>query len=343
VSVTKVRWLTHFDNGGPWAPYGLGLSIAIGLLLLRCAFDGIFLLTWGFPEDANPLWQSDLWWAEIVNAALMGFIPAVLIISRRGINRDLKLLAPVLPGGADISTAATGTAKRVGQVFKLSGFFAGIVIVYVDPSISMGGEQSLSNPAFLWPLLRTPVFTWLVFVLIDTDFNATRAYFHIGRHLIKVDLLDVQALSPFARRGLRSALTWVIFSMIFSLFWLGDAASEQNLFLLVTVLTMATAAFFLPLIGVHNNILAVKDLELARLRDKIRLERAGIHDKSRDGDLASPRLANLVAYYQLVDGAREWPIDAANLLKFFMYLLIGLGSWLGAAMVERLLDNTLGA
>jgi hypothetical protein len=53
-------------------------------------------------------------------------------------------------------------------------------------------------------------------------------------------------------------------------------------------------------------------------------------------------LANLIAYYQLIDRTQEWPINAASLLRFFMYVLIGLGSWLGAALVERMLDRTLG-
>ena len=94
---------------------------------------------------------------------------------------------------------------------------------------------------------------------------------------------------------------------------------------------MATAAFIVPLIGVHNNIASVKRTELDRLRDEIRVERAVVIDKLSDENPASPRLANLTAYYQLIDGAREWPIDAANLLRFFLYLVIGLGSWLGVA------------
>jgi hypothetical protein len=53
-------------------------------------------------------------------------------------------------------------------------------------------------------------------------------------------------------------------------------------------------------------------------------------------------LANLIAYHQLIARVREWPIDFANLLRFFLYLFIGLGSWLGGAIVERLLDSTLG-
>ena len=106
---------------------------------------------------------------------------------------------------------------------------------------------------------------------------------------------------------------------------------------------MATAAFIVPLIGVHYNILSEKKSQLDRLRNEIRIEKAAVIDKLSVENPASPRLANLISYYQLIGGTREWPIDAANLLRFFMYLLIGLGSWLGGAIVERLLDRTLGA
>ena len=42
---------------------------------------------------------------------------------------------------------------------------------------------------------------------------------------------------------------------------------------------------------------------------------------------------------QLIDNAREWPVDAANLLKFIGYLLLGLGSWLGGAVTGDLARN----
>jgi hypothetical protein len=106
---------------------------------------------------------------------------------------------------------------------------------------------------------------------------------------------------------------------------------------------MATATFIIPLIGVHTNILSAKRMELERLRDEIQIERAVVLNKSTDDKFDSPRLANLIAYYQLIDRVREWPIDAVSLLRFVVYLLIGLGSWLGGAVVERLLDRTLGA
>ena len=129
--------------------------------------------------------------------------------------------------------------------------------------------------------------------------------------------------------------------MILSLFWIGDGtASSQNFALLVILLGMAIGAFVAPLLGVHNNIVAVKRTELAHLLEEIREEASSALPEEEH---PNPRLANLIAYYQLIDKAREWPIDAINLLRFFMYLLIGLGSWLGGALVERLLDLTLPA
>jgi hypothetical protein len=347
MSVATVHWAARLDDKGAWAPLWLGLSITLGYLLLRCALDGVFLATWGFPQGIEPFWRSDVWWPEIVNATLMGYIPAVLVIARRGVDRDLSQLRPGLPCSdaeiADIRAAATGRVGLVGRAFKLSGIAGGVVFVFHDPSISLGAEPSLTHPTFMWALLRMPVFIWLIFTLIVSDLSATRTYLHMGRNLIEVDLLDVQSLSPFGRKGLRSALIWVIFLLIFSLFWFGEGtASPHNPAGFVTMLTMATVAFVVPLVGVHHNIQSVKGLELDRLREQIRVERAVVMADQSEENPSSPRLANLIAYHQLIDRTREWPIDAANLLKFFMYMLIGLGSWLGGALVERLLDSTLG-
>lgn len=340
------RWNRRLNDKGALGPLWLGLFIACAYLLARCLFDGFFLAVWGFPGGTYPLWQSRDEWSEVINAILLGYIPAAMLVARQGIDRDLSALRSQLlvddTGVENIRSAASGPAKPVAQLFRLTGIVAGFLLVIVDPSLSQGTERSLTNPVFVWPLVQTPVFTWLVFTLIASDLRATHTYFDMGKNLINLDLLDVQSQSPFAHRGLRSALTWVIFSMIFSIFWIGDFASSANLLLVITALTMATGAFVTPLLGVHYNIVSAKRLELDRLLGEIRIERdAGYHTSPSD-EGASPQLANLIAYYQLIEGTREWPIDAANVLRFSMYILLGLGSWLGGAMVERLLDSTLG-
>jgi hypothetical protein len=346
MSTIRTPWLARFDNKGVWAPFWLGFIVTLGFLLLRCVFDLLFLLSGGFPEGSYPLWQSDVWWPEIVNATMLGYIPAAFVVTRQGFDRDLDALRPWLSGGdtaiADIRSAAFRPAGVAAQIFRLLGLLAGLVGVFLDPTLTAGTEPSLANPNFLWSAIRIPIFIWLVLGLIVSDLNVTRAYRYAGRNLIEVDLLDVQSLAPFARKGLRSAFMWVLFLVIFSLFWLGEGtAARQNPTLFVMVLTMASIAFIIPLAGVHDNILSVKRPELNRLREEIRLERVQLLDQRSDGATTSPRLANLVTYYQLIEQTREWPIDAANLLRFIMYLLIGLGSWLGGAVVERLLDSTL--
>ena len=202
----------------------------------------------------------------------------------------------------------------------------------------LGVTKSATDPVFVWSLGRTMLMGWLLARFSVYDFKTTRTYLALGRRAAKVDLLDIRTLSPFVRRGQRSALTWMLFSTIFSLFWLGDAAAQSNLRLLLAALSMATFSFVGPLVALRENIVAEKHKELDALREQIRLAR-----DTTDADEArnSPQLANTVAYYQLIESAREWPIDAANLLRFIAYLLLGLGSWLGGAVVERILDSAL--
>lgn len=347
MSTTEAPWIRRLKKGGSWNPFWLGLTIAIGFLLIRCGFDALSLVTVGFPEGSYPLWRSDTWWSELINAALIGFVPAALLFARHGIDSDLNQLKPRLPGGdADVNKIRAAATRPFGIIERLvifSGIVGGIGLVFVDPTMSAGAEPSLTNPNFIWSVMRTPLFTSLVFILIVSDLIATRTYLRMGRNQVEVDLLDIESMSPFARKGLRSALIWVIYSIIFSLFWLGDdVASNQNYMLLAAVLCMATAAFIVPLVGVHTNILSVKRAELDRVRSEMRAERDSVTSKSSDDEFTSSRLANLVAYYQLIDQTREWPIDAANLLRFILYILIGLGSWLGGAIVEQLLDMTIG-
>jgi len=330
-----------------WVPFYLGFLITISYLLLRCALDCIFLFTIGFPFDYQPLWLDINWWTEIVNAILIGYIPASLVVARRGINRDLEQLKSRLrqkdTSFEAIFALKNRPAQSMGQAFRLAGLLGGFFLVFTDSTSYLGTERALTNPGFVWSLIRLPLFVWLICTLIVSDLNATRTYWKLGRHQVDVDLLDIQSLQSFTSRGLRSALTWILFSIIFSLFWLGDSASEQNVLLLIVMLTMATAAFALPLIGVHQEIKSVKVTELDRLRNEIRTERSVVIDQPSTENISNPRLANLISYYHFIEQVREWPIDAANLLRFFLYLIIGLGSWLGGAVVERMLDSTLGS
>ena len=69
---------------------------------------------------------------------------------------------------------------------------------------------------------------WLGGRLVLSEFDAVRAYSRIGRESVEVDLLDLRPLAPFARKGQRTVLIFILWSSIYSLFWLGPGAASVN-------------------------------------------------------------------------------------------------------------------
>jgi hypothetical protein len=56
---------------------------------------------------------------------------------------------------------------------------------------------------------------------------------------------------------------------------------------------------------------------------------------------AGGRLADLLAYETRVAGAGEWPIAASTVARFALYVALGLGSWIGAGLVQHGIDTAL--
>ena len=153
-----------------------------------------------------------------------------------------------------------------------------------------------------------------------------------------VDLLDPRPLAVFARKSQRSVAVWAGFLVIFSTFWLGDAAGSANVFFLVLILAFLVPVYLVPLLGVHRRLVAAKQAELDRVNERIR------HAISVEGaaPVSQTRLADWVAYRRLVEDAREWPLNAPALVRSLLFVALGVGSWLGGALVERLLGALLG-
>lgn len=54
------------------------------------------------------------------------------------------------------------------------------------------------------------------------------------------------------------------------------------------------------------------------------------------------RVDELLAWRGWIESLREWPIDASGLVRLMLYLGIPLASWVGGALVERLVDSAIG-
>jgi hypothetical protein len=196
-------------------------------------------------------------------------------------------------------------------------------------------------------LFRNVLTNWLAWRLGVHEIVLARG-FSLAARRVAVDPLDPRPLAPFARKSHRSVVVWVGFLVIFSTFWLGDAAGSANVFFLALILAFLVPVYLLPLLGVHRRLVAAKQAELDRVTERIRravsVEAAPRHAVSVEAapPTSQARLADWIAYRGLVEDAAEWPLNVPALVRSLLFLALGVGSWLGGALVERLLGAFLG-
>ena len=102
----------------------------------------------------------------------------------------------------------------------------------------------------------------------------------------------------------------------------------------------ATTALLLPVGGIRARIRQEKRVRLASVRSVLRASDLAIREGRAELDEVA-RLPGLLALEARIEGVCEWPLDTGSLVRFGFYVVLGLGSWLGAASVERLLDYAL--
>ena len=312
-------------------PLVFGLGIA---LLYIAAFFAFNNLT-GTMQGVGDLSR---WWPELVNASIAALLLTANAVGHRAILADLHQLRPLARCSdtefAELVWTAATPPRNVWITAVALGFTSGTLIVILDPAVRIGTEVSVRDPLFLWALLRNVLMGWTVSRTLMFEFVSLRCHSRLSRWL-DVDLLDPRRLAPFTRNGQRSALVWVLFSVLLSLFWLGESAGILNPFLITYIAIVVTASFWLPLRQANRIVVSAKRAELERVNVELRRAIAG--EPSPGGHT----LSDWAAYHTVISSVREWPISAPGLLRFALYVGLGVGSWLGGALVERLLGVAL--
>ena len=326
------------------SPLWIGLGIAFVFVILTIGLHEA-LIFFGY----EPIRFSS---AEVtigsllINGLLLGYIPTANALLHRGVERDLRELRPVLRRSEDewqelLSETTTVPSAALWLATGI-GLGVGAGMASLDPGIQENYSGiSVLDPRFLWLLLHTMVVMALGLRLFVTEAHVSRAYARIGEELVEVDLLDLAPLAPFARKGQRSVVLWAVLSAIMSWFWFLGSALRVNIVIALLVVIVVTGAFVQPVMGVRRRIRAAKRGELARIHGALRLERERLLEAGPETDEPRPRMADLVAYRSLVQGVHEWPFDVSTLARFLLFGALGVGSWLGGALVERLLDVAL--
>jgi hypothetical protein len=99
----------------------------------------------------------------------------------------------------------------------------------------------------------------------------------------------------------------------------------------------------IPLYPLHWRIDEAKRAELAHVNAAIRRE-SDRRNVDHDGWVSpDASLTNLIVYKQQVERVNTWTFNTPTVLRFALYASLGIGSWLGAAFVERWLGTLLGS
>jgi len=278
-----------------------------------------------------PTMSGDHWtWGEgfslglvtdIVLSIMFGYVITVPYYINQEAERDFLILRPELNcDDNEYDNWLARVRNTAGVSLYVAAAFATIAgyVNFMDQGRWMGGEQ-MKTFLNVFALSRT-----LASIFISSFLFAV-----IAHRFADIELLNLERVTLFSRHALRGVLVLMLFI---------DFDKETFVILGVPGFT-AAAIFLIPLYPLHRRIRAEKQRELERIRADIRRE----NEARIAGDKDWAKLADLIVYKQEVEQVSTWAFDTPTFLRFALYVSLGIGSWLGAAFVERWLGTLLGS
>jgi hypothetical protein len=153
-----------------------------------------------------------------------------------------------------------------------------------------------------------------------------------------IDLLNTARLTPFARVAVFSTLAVIGAQASFPLMLIeGDARAWAFVPGLVATGGPMILLFALPVWPIHRALTGAKRIRLVELNHAI--------SQTPEPDLAQPdsleRLNALLAFRREIQQVSEWPFDVSVVTRLGLYLIIPPLTWVGAALIENLVETLI--
>jgi uncharacterized membrane protein len=352
---STLPWSFRFAEAtrAPLLLVGLGAVVAyLGFFVLfHNATGGLD----GLRMEGRPLWLNPFGVVAFGYAGILGYMAVAVSYVLRFASARLRDLRPVLRlSPSEIADFDSGLRRIEPWTLRLMGI-VGVVLVVIMDSWAFGNAppDSRIQPWGWWVAFFAAndcVLAWIFFRMMTVLFTIGLRFSRLGERHALINLFDFRGIQPFTWLGLRLALlilTLCAITMPFVLVFTPVFGVEVMLitygFTVVGIpVVIGAILVILPLHGIHRAIVRHKTSDLERVRAEIAREREAIaaSDEERK-TLATQRLPGLLAYEARVERVREWSLDFPAFLRFVLYVLIPLGSWIAAAFVERALGLAL--
>ena len=348
MAAATFAWTQRVYAAVPLAPGWVGVGLAGALF-------GLFLLVElalgrrPFVFRGDILSHSGEALITLLLCVLLAYLCTASVSAAREAPRAVRRVRHLLRGsGAELDALEAEAGRRPRRMLLVAGLVGALVSLGVPFLEAETGPWRVYDwhqwtPESAWHRVLSPALGWWMGRLLGLMLFDSRRFSRLATRIGEVDLLDLRPLEPFVGFGLANALRVTGFVALFA-FLLIDLGRYGLVVLFIAGLTIAsaTAALLLPVRGVRRRIRDAKRAELDAVHAAIRGDPGALAGSALSGRAGTPSLADLVAYRELVAGVREWPFDASTFYRFALYLMIPLGSWLGGAFVERLVDAALG-
>jgi hypothetical protein len=338
-------WLIRIFDRVPLPLPVMGLLIALAYyifitllaLLLHPPLGGELLYGgWLSPSKTVAIYAG--------KALMVGYLAASACYGHRGAVRDLQSLRPALSCD-DIEFDHWLTRLRhvpraplhIATVFIVAlAFFA----VQRESNWSwMERPPPLGSGMMSFSQIDAIIIGFLMFRTMTLELISAFLFAQVARRFARIELFALERVAPFSRRSLRAVLVLVLFMVILSLKSIFEPNPGGAITPLIMLSLVAVAVFLIPLIPLQRRINAAKQSELARIRADIRLE----NEARATGDEDWVRLTGLIAYKREIEQVSTWAFSTPTVFRFALYVSLGIGSWVGAAFVERWLGTLLGS
>ncbi|MGE0626099.1 MAG: hypothetical protein AB7I04_16710 [Pseudomonadales bacterium] len=197
--------------------------------------------------------------------------------------------------------------------------------------------EALPHP----PTALTTLLTVVIWIVMTTAISSlvenAVLFARLGRHT-PVPLLDIRALMPFGSVAVSSTLAMVGAQAAFPLmFFQTDVSYLAYVPGLIATTVPLIYLFAAPVWPVHRRIVAAKRAELDRIGSLVR----SVAGRDAQSVRAYGDLAPLLVYRREIAAAPEWPFDSTVMGRLALYLVIPPLTWVGAALIELLVDSAL--
>lgn len=324
-------WTLRIYNALPGNPLCVGVAFTIALLL-------IFLVGRGLFDGADSSSPDDLRVAitQILMTSYSASAYVYLLKTARKTTHDLSPVGRPVPHWRTIVERA---GKHPWWVLPLVGALSYLILGVAVTNVT---TPEPVNPwdwrawtyDIYWHRVTTVLFVcWLSCLCYACVVESVRLS-RLSDRLESLDLLDLGPYEPLIRQGLTNALLIIGMVSIMSLLGVESRYWAVLVGFWIAFIVLAWVGMMLPLRGIREKISAAKDRELDWCKSALKVARDNLKSSASE----NTSIDEIIAYKTMIENIRNWPFDNPTLVRFSLYLLIPLGSWLGGAFVERGLD-----